>query len=444
MNSRADKPPFYKRWAFWLALFMAALVLFVVIVVVTGSGQYSQKLADLKEKNLPTNIKELEAFYAIPEEVKDCTAQWVTAIESQDESAMAAVVKVLPYIGTSESPTPGDDWKEVQTARNFVTEQSDTYRLVREAIAADGAIRFDVDFSFSANAPLQQAQDLRQLTRLLCLDSAVAFEDADYQRVLDNILGIFRITDAMRYESTLMGQLIRNALVAIATEQTFLYVSNCNWNDEQLLRLQNAAATPDLRKGFQRAEAGERAFGLDVMDTKMPYVTIGNAAQLELIKFYELKSESMNGPWHEAISVHDELQAEIQSRTGIIDRIRLSPFKLLAPVSASTIRAFARSAARQRCTIAALAVERQRRQEGRASPKLTQIPDKYFPSKANSERFVDPFTDQSLLYITSSQAFTVYSVGEDKTDELGNVLSTKGKRESDVGFTVLVESPTTP
>lgn len=438
MASKPNQPRFYKRWAFWCVVVIAMPSVLTVIVLLSGANRYAEKLAELRAQDRPTNLKELvAAYYVLPDGTPSATDQWVAAIQSLDQASIEAVVDVLPYIGNPDAAKPGDDWAELQAAQKFVAEQAGTYQLIREAIATEGAIQFDAPFSINAaTSSIQQVQDLRQLTRLLCLDSAVAFEGQDYDRVYKNTLGIFSMVNACRFEVTFLGQLTRCALANTALDQVSLYASHCDWNDAQLLSLQKAIALPDYRQAYTRAAFAQQAFGLEVMDASMPYATIGNAPQLMLIKSIERQTNSVKGPWHQAIAVHMEIEADLNSRSGLIDQIRLHPLRLTSITSLSIINSFAGSAARQRCAIAGLAAERQSRSEGQFAETLDQVSDEYFPEKSDSQRLTDPFSGKPLKFVATGQLVQVYSVGKNQQDDSGRLEMEGDSPDWDIGFQI--------
>lgn len=439
MDPHLKKPPFFKSWKFWISAGIVVPVLVVVIFTFNASREYSQRIAALKAAGVPTNFRELNDHYRVPDGDLNSTEQWMTAICSLDESAIEEVAKSLPFVGRATSPTPSEAWPALDEARQFLKDQQATLGLTRAAIATGGVIRFDVDFAAWPGAPVGKAQKIRPLGRLLCLDNLAAFRDGDFDRVHANTLGLFQSVHALRLECSLIGQLIRNALQAIAVQQTMVYVSECEWTDDQLKSLQEVAAGFDSKAALENAEIGERVFGLEMMGLMSPLQTIGNGPQLEFLKYYDSRSETLELPWHEHLKAHGELDETLKRRRGFIDSIRLMQFQLLAPASLQVTRSFARTVARNRCCIAVIAVERQRLAEGEAASELRNVPARYFPTPVDPDCLLDPFTGEPLKYLISDQAIMVYSVGADAEDDSGSVAFAKGSVEEDIGFRLLLK-----
>lgn len=435
MTSVPKKRVFYKTWTFWIVASFSTPVLLVLLFYVYGTSRYSQAIEGLKAAGQPTNLAELNDFYCMPVAATDSTSHWVAAIDSVDETALTDATKFLPYVGTLDVPEWRQEWKQLPLAKTFLDEQQVTVQLIRKAIAADGIARFDVDYSVAPlNAAVGHAEEFRTLGRMLCLDNLVAASDKDFDRIHANILGLFQMSRALKLECTLIGQLIRNSLVMIAIEQTEIYLPESQWGDQQLAQLQNKASNLELKDALRNAEIGERAFSLDMMNQMSPVLTLGHTPQLDLLAFYEQRFEASDSQWHQHLAAHAKLDSALKKRTGFIDSIRLMPFQLMAPAAYQMTASFARTAAQQRTFIAALAIERFRLEKGQVDLELMQIPDRYFPSPTDINRWVDPFTGERLLTARSATSYTVYSVGDDQKDDHGDVASTEGQTESDVGF----------
>lgn len=445
MNSSTSKPAFYKRWTFWLVAIIFTPVLLIASLAFWGSSQYSKQIESLQAAGQPTSLAELNQYYRLPDGATNSTAQWIQAIQSLDASALEAVVNTLPYVGTVDVAELEDPAEVLPEARKFLQEQQQTMNLIREAVAANGVVRLDVDFTgLNGSAKVDQINEFRTMARLLCLDSFVAAADDDFQKVYLNNVSVFRLANALKAECTLIGQLTRNATVAIAIEQSRIHLGVSGWNDDQLAELQNAVSDLGLESGLKFANAGELAFGLEMLNQFPPMMTIGQRPQLQLIKYYQAKGEVNSGAWHQQISKHMELDAQFSKPTNFIESLRMMPLQMFAPVGVKVTSAFARTASNQRSYIAALAVERHRFNDGVLPTELQQVEDRYFPTPADPDRLVDPFTGQPLLYISSPQSFTVYSTGEGKKDDGGSVTSTEDQRQLDVGFMVTFEASVKP
>ncbi|MCH7525830.1 MAG: hypothetical protein IID39_00195 [Planctomycetes bacterium] len=106
----------------------------------------------------------------------------------------------------------------------------------------------------------------------------------------------------------------------------------------------------------------------------------------------------------------------------------------ILPSVSRAITLWVNNLARARCARVALAAERYRLDRGEWPSKLDQLVPDYLDTLQ-----LDPFNDKPLLYTTDERMITIYSVGEDKTDDQGmlEVTPEDPRRPPDVGFRLL-------
>src|SRR5262249_11951720 len=105
--------------------------------------------------------------------------------------------------------------------------------------------------------------------------------------------------------------------------------------------------------------------------------------------------------------------------------------KLVAPDLANIARAFHRYQARLLCTRVGLAVERYRLANNSFPDKLSDLVPKYLPAVP-----LDPFDGKPLRYrAEGALAVVVYSVGQDRVDNLGHLQRLNTNQDgTDLGF----------
>jgi hypothetical protein len=109
--------------------------------------------------------------------------------------------------------------------------------------------------------------------------------------------------------------------------------------------------------------------------------------------------------------------------------------RAMAPSMGRALLLDVRRIARQRAARIALAVERYRLAHGGQLPEsLAELAPTFIDALPN-----DPFTSKPMIYKKLDKGFTIYSVGEDQTDNGGTRLN-KDKQPyepgSDIPFTV--------
>lgn len=424
----------FRRCRNWILIVIAVMFVWLGLFFWNSQTEFSNRIAKLQAAGIPTNISELNDFYAVPEGVQDTTDLWVAALDSVDEDAFKAVSKSLPYIGSAESPKPDDEWPEVQQAVEFLEAQSDTMDAVRRAMAAGGAVRFDVDFSPGINTLLPRTPECRNLMRLLSLDCQVAYRERDFDRVHSNLVGMLRLSGILRAEPTMISQLFGNALYAVACAESVQYVGVCDWNDEQLKQLQEQAAEGDFRATLQIGLIGEQVAMLHSLEQAPAIATLGGTTKLEALRYFEKIFASADLPWHECILKQNEVSDELLQRPGLVNELGLMMLRLTLPASGQFTASMARMEAKQRCLIGVLAMARLGAAGDEVPDVLAGLPDSVLPKSGAEIDWTDPFDGQPLRFLRSDSVLTIYSIGEDQTDNGGRLDPPSQGGDCDVGF----------
>lgn len=434
----------YRRPRNWILLVLAVIFIWGGLRFWSSRSEYSARIAKLQAAGIPTNTAELNDFYAVPEGVRDTTELWVAALDSVDEDAIKDVRESLPYIGVSDPPKPEDEWPEFEQARAFLSAQNDTMDAIRRAMDVGGAVRFDVDFSPGINTLLPRTQDCRNLMRLLRLDCQVAYREDDFDRIHSNLLGMLRLSGILRAEPTMISQLFGNALYAMACSDTAEYVGLCGWNNEQLRQLQEQAAELDARAALQVGLIGGQVNVLHIFEQVPVIDTLGGAIKPDVLEYFEQAVNVDDLPWHECLQKQFAVSAKFQkrseesvdlvSRLDVGNRLGLIMFSLRLPADDRFTASMARMEAKRRCLVGLLAMARLRAAGDELPDSLDELTDNVLPTSGTPFRWADPFDGQPLKILRTDDSLTIYSIGEDQTDNVGLLEPPPGVRSYDVGF----------
>jgi len=391
-------------------------------------------LAKIRAAGLPTTREELNDFYVIPEEEVDSTEMWLTAIQNLDDSEFQAQAEHLPFVGNGTVPNPGEEWEQLDDARKFVSEFKELLKSIHAAADVGGMVRFPVDFSQGIYTTLPDTQNSRTVTRLLQLEAHVALNDGDNIRVMHDILAMFALSDALQTEPCMISQLIRMALHAIGCDAIQTLLPACKWDDEQLAILQQSVVNARFSDSIRTGLLGERATTLtEISKFPFPLATSSRRAALPL---FQMAVDALDHPWPEAIKQQHAILQQLETyNQGHLARIMTTPLLLLFGGTERYVLAGARNEARQRCTIAAIAAERHRLRHGQLPTSISDIAEHIFPAgvQTPADLISDPFTGQQLQYLMSETQVVIYSVGENGTDDGGQISSDRG-HPPDVGF----------
>lgn len=433
MSSEFSPRPFFKKKRYWFLLVILASLAAAAAVVMNGKRELERQLTELRETGFPTTGEELNDFYSIPLGVVDSTEPWIEAIDRIPKLTQVELER-LPFIGNSDVPLVGASWPELDTAKDFLADHSEAMEAIRTAANAGGAARFPVDFRMGLNTLLSDTQETRQLARLLILDAYVSQRVGNDQQALQDIVDTFALADSLQYEPVMISQLVRIAIYSIASDAAKKLIIGCDWNDEHLAALQSAASKMNGREALKLAMKGELAMGLSAIEQMPGLIGFSDASKKEIIRLILETTASLDKPWHESLEEQQAILNDFQSKTGMINGIRLRAAQMLFPATQKASEAGARCTAQQRCIIAALAAERYKLANNVYPNSLSDIPANLLPTGFTTISLSDTFTGTPLVYIKSDTGIMVYSVGPDGVDDGGKIANSEDTRATDIGF----------
>jgi hypothetical protein len=443
MTSAHDSLSATRSKLWWALALVAGLILFAVggFWYVGQRGVESQ-LAVLKEKNLPTTGREVNDYYVVPAGVADTTELWVAAIDAVRGAAARTRGESLPIVGTDPTPVPapGEAWTGLEAARDFVKGMEAERQTVLRAAKGGGQVRFPVDFSAGFNTLLPYTQEARGVARLLTLDAFVSAHDKNGGRALDDVEGIFALSDAIRGEPTIISQLVRIAIHVVGCEAAVKIAPAGTWNDDGLKSLQLRIEGARFKDEMVRALGGEQALVLAAMES-LPLGPLRATNEREAIRVFERSIEANSQPWTENLRSHRALTAELLAGKGNVatDLLRREVREVLPALEQAAVSA-ALAEARQKCAVAIIALVRFRMSHQQLPKSLEElaglIPE---GTKPGAAALVDPFDGKPLRYTIGEKRVFVYSVGENAVDDGGDVDRDPARpawRPVDLGFSI--------
>lgn len=419
VSSYARKP----RIGLWVT---GAIVLAVLaLVVAAGTWQMradagmEAKLAEIARSGLPTTAAELEAFYVAPPEDRDTTTLWMQGAAPLSAAAFQQAAKDVPIVGNdAKPPPPGQPWSELQAASDLLKQYQTSLTLFHQAAAQGSAARYPTKFAQGASMLLTHAQDLRGAARLLELEAVVRAHQGDVAGVVQSIETGLGTGRSLENEPLPISQLVRMACDGVTRRQFTSLLPHVAFSDQDLQRLQERLSQIEYESGLRRALAGERVLGqIEIQNLGGPAMLLrGGAREIHLDTLERLMTAAQS-PWPQALvesqQVEKDLKAEIAASSGLAN----AKYMLAAPVAGSLEKVFeaaARNRAHNDATIAAIAIERYRRQHGSLPEDLTELAPGFLPYVP-----MDPFSGRPLNYIVSEEGYAIYNVGVDGVDNNG-------------------------
>lgn len=420
-----------------------AAVLLISLVVLApfalfSSSRLNQKIAELRSQGLPTNAAELNAYYSVPPDAADTTELWVAATTAMKNAGIAQRAAKIPIVGMGPTPVPepGKDWAELEISRAFLEELDGELQHIRRAADAGGMARYPVDFTTGMNNVLTAIQEIRVMARLLTLSAHVHAHDGQDSAVLKDVSGVFAVSDSVCGEPILISALVRIATHAVGCDLTVGMLPHCEWTDEELESLQVAIGRADFRLEMLKAIHGERAQCLTAIDASSG-ILFRDGNKLKAIEFIGESTEGLATSWLEATKRHQKTEAELKTMSAsMLSRMKYQSVMLMLPALQQAVSSGTRAEARQNCAIVIIAAYRYRLQHGALPVSVTDLRDLIPGDESeNSSRLIDPFDGQSLRFKSDSERVLIYSIGDNKVDDGGEIAHEK-PLEGDLGYSI--------
>jgi hypothetical protein len=358
-------------------------------------------------------------------------------------------------------------WTEEQlrAARAFVETNQVRAARVQAALARPQA-RFPVEVADGFLGELPHLDRLRQETSCLLLEGLLAAHDEQPAKAVVHFEQMIQLGETVRGEPYSISQLVRIACFERALngmESLLVYTRP----DEALLdRLGKLLAGIKLDDSFHQSLLGERVVGLAVFTRPLAEIHSDSAGEggdflerqidksslsslpINFIGFFSLDHRLMLRTYDRVSELtrqglwdgHLEAAAVISEAAVEADKFPPKIFTgMLMPVLRSVMHRFVSIESRRRCALAAIAVERFRREQAGALPASLEE----LPAFTPEGLWLDPFDGQPLRYRITADGYLIYSVGPDRIDQQGLRTAPAGQPNArDVVFAV--ERPVEP
>lgn len=423
-----------------VAVLVFVALISVVLLILTGSSRLNRRLAELKSQGLPTNGEELNAYYSVPNDIVDTTEFWTAATTAVSAAGVDWDVKEIPVVGMGPMPIPPpeSEWAELDASRSFLKDLASEQQCIMLAADSGGMARYPIDFTAGYNAILTAQQETRTIARLLTLSAHVHAHDGQGAETLRDVTAIFAVSDSLQGERILVSQLLRIAVHAMGCEVTADMLPHCKWTDTELQNLQIEIGRARFRSEMQTAFHGELALCLDAIDgDPYPQRLFRSANKLKAIELLAESTSGMETSWLEAVKGQQKVDAELNAMSAkTFSRMTYMSVLQILPAIQRTMNAGIKAEARQNSCIATIAAQRYRLQHGTLPQALTDLKD-FIPEKdpSKSTRLIDLFDGQPLRFKTKDDGVIIYSIGENRVDDGGDVDNAR-RVSGDLGYLI--------
>jgi len=417
----------------------------VVLLLLLGYAGYRWALARAVDAELdrirangyPATTAELEEWIGEPD---DNLAPDVLALATRIVQPTGTEADLVPLLGAADAPPPGQPWPpEMRKAAADVLRRNQTVIDRLRALDWSHEARYIGDVTRDFDAAMPDYNALRDAANLLCLHAVFAAQRGGSDEAARSLQAVLELAHSMRDEPTILDHLVRWAIELLAISTLEEVMALIEHDPRQLANLSDALAVADPGAGVRRALIGERAITYDQFnDPEALAAQIGMSdfllftpprdltfaeeswlhvysgsglSELDQLAWLDYMREMMQvveRPTWEWLDQAKKLEPRITDASEW--RVGLH---FETPVTRA-LSGFLEDIARRRAALGALAVERYRLAHG----VLPEALDDCVPAFLDAVP-LDPHTGDPIRYQVESDRFTVYTVGEDKTDDGG-------------------------
>lgn len=366
--------------------------------------------------------------------------EYVQAISLSKSPAIVADKKVIDdFTSLGEKEANPALWSQ---ARKALQKQQPVIALIRKA-QAKPRCWFTVNWKSGPAALFPHFTYIRQFARVLYADALIKARDGDMDASLQSTGDIFKLSNSLKEEPTLIGQLVRFAIISIGSQSLRESLAYGKISETQAKSFYDFLNGIDPYKGFAGAMEGERAMGLACYDlvARDPVALTGSGSgsgsaggiigrvwsrtlapmdKAAYISFMGKNIEACKYPYREAVA-----KKLFPSETDIPKYAVVS--RILVPVfSRANIARDAKGSEVYGSQIfLALSVYKSR--YGTYPSNLNEL-----RLKIGWKLRKDPLTGKDLIYRKKGEDFILYSVGSDMVDNGGVSRKPMSSGSSDI------------
>lgn len=419
-----SKSAWWKTAAIWFGGFLLLLAVLHTVLVSATRARLRAEIDYIKSRGEPVTMKDL-AGPKVPDE-KNGALLYQQAFQLADSPGLEADVNAVESfaVGTIDP----NEWAKVLPSLEKV-------RPVVELVAqaqAKPQCQFPVNWEAGPGALFPHFVGIRRLARVLAVDAAAKAHQGRSEEAVRSLKLAYGLDGAMDDEPTLIAQLVRIAVLAIAHNSLQNNCDRLKLAEKQSKDLFDQLGRIDLARGHQRAMMGERAMGLWCFENAGA-VGISNLVGSGGGGFEPIALMGTY-PMRPLLNVDQATYLQLMRRQ--VEEAGMSVFEAkrkgikyvsdddvpkYAVLSRILFPVFARARIATDCAIGALAVVRTALAIETYRGKYGQYPLslKDLKSGLGWKLPLDPYSGKDLLYRRNQSGFVVYSLGVNMKDDGG-------------------------
>jgi hypothetical protein len=394
------------------------------------AARVNARVAEIRDAGYPTNLAELDAWYAIAAGVPNAADIYTKAFALlvKDEQLEYG----LPWVGR-DTLAP-DEPLSVPT-KEAIRRLLDVNREALDLLAEGAKIRhcrYPVNLNQGFGVLLPHLTNIRHGGRLLLLQAILHAEDGQTELAVQSVLNSLQLSGSIEKEPVLISQLVRMAASTYAVCSIEHVLSRSSVTEEGLARLRMALAEARRQGSFLPSLVGERTMGLSVFrmepDELALVVGMGNTgtgtralyflyrasglADAEALTFLDLWDQMLDAAQGPVTSRLPDANA-VENRAQQLPRYKVIT-RMLFPAIARSIAHDLRQQALFSFADAGLAVEQFRLKYWRTPEFLDELVPEFLDAVP-----MDPFDGAPVRFRRLERGYVLYSVGMNETGDGG-------------------------
>jgi len=413
----------------WIGIIVLALVILILaaagVTKALFGGRYQAEIAAIRAKGEPVTPAELMGNPIPPAE--NAALVYEQAFLALDDPALEPQGKVL-FTLDMRTADPAK-WREAEQA---LTRYDNVLALTDQA-ASMPRCGFEIDWSSDQTALFPPyLSKMRSLARIQHIRARISARNGNMAQAIDDIDTMFRMAKSMEDQPLIIHQLVRIAVMSMATKAIEDAIRYGNITEEQARRLFETAGDIDIAQAFKRAWQGERVYVIHWYSPERfaQMATSGGTGSVPkpvaggLVSLYS--KTFMRGDLAVYLGIFarqvDGVQLSFrQAKTSGLFHEPVTPFyAVLSKAGIASVMGPTRYSAEEKLarTQVFLALQAYKDRFGGYPSSIQEL-----KTKLGWKLPKDPFSEKDFIYKRQAKGFILYSVGPDMKDDGGRAIT---------------------
>lgn len=432
----------YRFWSFVVGLSLLAIVggvaaslKYRAVINARANEELAAEVAKVQACSEPLTGGELNAYYQLPKDRPDMTAEILAALVPCESKNLGKSADKLPIIGLSgnDVPSPPEKWSQLEEADEFLAAHDASVKTFDAVYRRHGMARYPVDFRDGIAAELTGVQSLNNGARLLSLQFHVALHRGHTRQAIDSILIQAALGQTLEGMPDITAQLVQESIYHNVIDLIELVVKHMPLADEDLATLRGALASMNFEEGWRLSIIGNRVSAFSACldaDASPAYVpasqtTLRAKDAAMILKVTRELKEATDESFIVALQAAPQMQDELAA----LNEKGYPMTKMYLIGLPNMPRVVGRRIAMRDTLNLLLSCEQYRRKHASWPTELDLLVPEFVAAVP-----IDPFSRKPYRIAVTKEEFKVYSFGDYEHDNGGNLKNHTLDSEGDLGF----------